>query len=216
VSSISEDAGRFHGEEGEREPARGIEDNDEDEQDVALMLRAKGGDIEAFEKLVKRHQHSVVGTAARMLGSPAEAEDIGQQVFVRVWKSAARYEPTAKFTTWLMTITRNLVFNELRRRRRAHLISMDQVEDDVAPHQLADADVSGPSKKLLEAEMQEAIDAAIASLPEKQRLAIVLRRYEGMPYDEIAKVLNTSVEALKSILFRARAGLRQTLSKYLE
>ena len=124
-----------------------------------------------------------------MLGSPAEAEDIGQQVFVRVWKSAARYEPSAKFTTWLMTITRNLVFNELRRRRRAHLISMEQLEDEVAPHQFADADVSGPSKKLLDAELQEAIDAAIASLPEKQRLAIVLRRYEGMPYDEIAKIL---------------------------
>ncbi len=216
MSSISEGAGRFHGKEGEREPSSAIEDTDEAQQDVVLMLRAKGGDIGAFEELVRRHQHSVVGTAARMLGSPTEAEDIGQQVFVRVWKSAARYEPTAKFTTWLMTITRNLVFNELRRRRRAHLVSMDEVEDDVAPHQLAAADVSGPSKKLLEAELQQAIDAAIANLPEKQRLAIVLRRYEGMPYEEIAKVLSTSVEALKSILFRARAGLRQTLSKYLE
>jgi RNA polymerase sigma-70 factor, ECF subfamily len=193
-----------------------MEDADEGQQDIALMLRAKGGDIEAFEELVKRHQHSVVGTAARMLGSAAEAEDIGQQVFVRVWKSAARYEPTAKFTTWLMTITRNLVFNELRRRRRAHLVSMEEVEDDAVQHQLADAEASGPSKKLLETEMQEAIDAAIASLPEKQRLAIVLRRYEGMPYDEIAKVLDTSVEALKSILFRARAGLRETLAKYLQ
>ena len=165
MNFISEGSGRSHGGEGEREPSPGIEDPDEGQHDVALMLRAKSGDIDAFEELVRRHQHSVVGTAARMLGSPSEAEDIGQQVFVRVWKSASRYEPTAKFTTWLMTITRNLVFNELRRRRRAHLVSMDEVEDDVAPHQLADAEVSGPSKKLLEAEMQEAIDAAIASLP---------------------------------------------------
>jgi RNA polymerase sigma-70 factor (ECF subfamily) len=189
---------------------------DEGQQDFELMLRVKAGDLEAFEALVTRHQHSVVGTAAKMLGNVTEAEDIGQQVFVRVWKSATHYQPSAKFTTWLMTITRNLVFNELRRRRRAQLISIEGEQEDAMRHQFADEEAPPPSEELLDAELQEAIDAAIASLPKKQRLAIVLRRYEGMPYEEIAKVLKTSVAAVKSILFRARADLKERLKKYLE
>jgi RNA polymerase sigma-70 factor (ECF subfamily) len=195
---------------------RGPEDTEGGQDDVALMLRVKAGDIEAFEALVIRHQHSVVGTAAKMLGSAVEAEDIGQQVFVRVWKSAARYEPVAKFTTWLMTITRNLVFNEMRRRRRTHLVPMEADHDDAGQHQFADGNAPAPSERLLDAELQEAIDAAIASLPENQRVAIVLRRYEGMPYEEIAKVLKTSVPAVKSILFRARSELKERLKRYLE
>jgi RNA polymerase sigma-70 factor, ECF subfamily len=200
----------------EPEPTPSLPESDEGTDDVALMLRVKDGDLEAFEMLVTRHQHSVVGTAAKMLGSAADAEDIGQQVFIRVWKSAARYEPSAKFTTWLMTITRNLVFNELRRRRRTQQVSMEADEDATVQHQFVDEEAQAPSEQLLDAELQDAIDAAIASLPENQRLAIVLRRFEGMPYEEIAKVLKTSVPAVKSVLFRARAELKARLKKYLD
>jgi RNA polymerase sigma factor (sigma-70 family) len=199
----------------EPEPESSLADNDE-ASDVALMLRVRDGDLEAFETLVTRHQHSVVGTAAKMLGGATDAEDIGQQVFVRVWKHAARYQPSAKFTTWLMTITRNLVFNELRRRRRSQQVSMDADEGDTIRHQFVDEQAAAPSEEMLDSELHEAIDAAIASLPEAQRLAIVLRRYEGMPYEEIAEVLKTSVPAVKSILFRARAELKARLKKYLE
>ena len=199
----------------EPEPESSLADSDE-ASDVALMLRVRDGDLEAFETLVTRHQHSVVGTAAKMLGGAADAEDIGQQVFVRVWKHAARYQPSAKFTTWLMTITRNLVFNELRRRRRSQQVSMDSDEGDTIRHQFVDEQAVAPSEEILDSELKEAIDAAIASLPETQRLAIVLRRYEGMPYEEIAEVLKTSVPAVKSILFRARAELKARLKKYLE
>ncbi len=199
----------------EPEPESSLADSDE-ASDVALMLRVRDGDLEAFETLVTRHQHSVVGTAAKMLGGAADAEDIGQQVFVRVWKHAARYQPSAKFTTWLMTITRNLVFNELRRRRRSQQVSMDADEGDTIRHQFVDEQAVAPSEEMLDSELHEAIDAAIASLPETQRLAIVLRRYEGMPYEEIAEVLKTSVPAVKSILFRARAELKARLKKYLE
>jgi RNA polymerase sigma-70 factor, ECF subfamily len=201
--------------EDEPEPESSLADNDE-ASDVALMLRVSDGDLEAFETLVTRHQHSVVGTAAKMLGGTADAEDIGQQVFVRVWKHAARYQPSAKFTTWLMTITRNLVFNELRRRRRSQQVSMDADEGDTIRHQFVDEQAAAPSEEMLDSELHQAIDAAIASLPEAQRLAIVLRRYEGMPYEEIAEVLKTSVPAVKSILFRARAELKARLKKYLE
>jgi len=201
--------------EDEPEPESSLADNDE-ASDVALMLRVRDGDLEAFETLVTRHQHSVVGTAAKMLGGTADAEDIGQQVFMRVWKHAARYQPSAKFTTWLMTITRNLVFNELRRRRRSQQVSMDADEGDTIRHQFVDEQAAAPSEEMLDSELHEAIDAAIAGLPEAQRLAIVLRRYEGMPYEEIAEVLKTSVPAVKSILFRARAELKARLKKYLE
>jgi RNA polymerase sigma-70 factor, ECF subfamily len=199
----------------EPEPESSLAESDEAD-DVALMLRVRDGDLEAFETLVTRHQHSVVGTAAKMLGGAADAEDIGQQVFVRVWKHAARYQPSAKFTTWLMTITRNLVFNELRRRRRSQQVSMDADEGETIRHQYVDEQAVAPSEEILDSELHEAIDAAIASLPETQRLAIVLRRYEGMPYEEIAEVLKTSVPAVKSILFRARAELKARLKKYLE
>jgi RNA polymerase sigma-70 factor, ECF subfamily len=190
-------------------------DMDADE-DVALMLRVKTGDMEAFEALVERHQHTVVGTVAKMLGGESEAEDIAQQVFVRVWKSAARYEPTAKFTTWLMTITRNLVFNESRRRGRSRLVPLESEDPDAPQSQHMDTSSGSPREELLDGELRSAVDSAIASLPEPQRLAIVLRRFEEMPYEDIAKVLRTSVPAVKSILFRARNELRVRLQKYLE
>lgn len=183
--------------------------------DVALMLRVKTGDVAAFEILVDRHKHSVVGTAAKMLGGESDADDIAQQVFIRVWKSAARYEPSAKFTTWLMTIARNLVFNEMRRRQRARLVPMDTEVEDGPQHQFADTETAAPGEQLLDAELQNAIEEAIASLPENQRMAIVLRRYENMPYEDIAKILKTSVPAVKSILFRARMDLKERLKKYL-
>ncbi len=184
--------------------------------DVALMLRVRDGDMDAFQALVERHQHSVVGTVAKMLSGDADAEDIAQQVFIRVWKSAPRYQPSAKFTTWLMTITRNLVFNEMRRRQRARFVPMDAEPDDAPAPQFTDTEAATPQEQLLDGELQRAVDAAIQSLPENQRLAIVLRRYENMPYEDIAKVLKTSVPAVKSILFRARAELKEKLSKYLE
>lgn len=184
--------------------------------DVALMLRVKNGDLEAFEILVERHQHSVVGTAAHMLGGHGDAEDIGQQVFIRVWKSASRYEPSAKFTTWLMTITRNLVFNEMRRLQRSRLVPMEVENDETPPRQYADTETASPGDEMVNSELQTAVNEAIGALPENQRTAIVLRRYENMPYEEIAKVLRTSIPAVKSILFRARAELKERLRRYLE
>lgn len=183
--------------------------------DADLMALAGRGDTAAFEILVVRHQHGVVGTVAKMLGDASEAQDIAQRVFVRVWKSASRYQPSAKFTTWLMTITRNLVFNEMRRRQRARFVPMEGLEPDEPRRQFADEEGASPEKELLDAELARAVEAAIAGLPEPQRVAIVLRRYENMPYEEIARVLKTSVPAVKSILFRARAGLKEKLKKYL-
>jgi RNA polymerase sigma-70 factor, ECF subfamily len=173
------------------------------------------GDTAALEKLIERHQTLVLGTVARMLGSNSEVDDIAQQVFVRVWKSAGRYVPRAKFTTWLLKITRNLVFNELRRsKRHAHVPMQTEPEAEDIP--IKDEAVQTPDAALLEAELQQAIESAITELPETQRMAVVLRRYEDLSYEQIADVLDLSVPAVKSLLFRARTELRVRLAAYLK
>lgn len=183
--------------------------------DFALMEEIGAGDHAAFRRLVERHQHAVIGTVAKMLGNAAEAEDIAQQVFLRIWKNAKRYRPEAKFTTYLFTITRNLVFNETRRRSRKKEVSADEREE--SSHQLIEANPDRqPDAELLQAELQQAVDDAIAALPEAQRMAVVLRRYEQLSYEEIAVVLKLSVSAVKSLLFRARTTLRESLSGYLK
>ncbi len=185
------------------------------DQDVDWMKRIARGDMEAFQALIEAHQARVVGAVAKMLGDDVDSEDIAQQVFIRVWKSAGRYQPRAKFTTWLFKITRNLVFNELRRRKR-HPVTPLQMEEDDHFFQPADSAGMPPDASLLDLELNDAVQLAIDALPETQRMAIVLRRYEEMPYEEIGQVLGLSVPAVKSVLFRARAELRERLRKYLE
>jgi len=192
-------------------PAR----SEDDAEDVRLMQLVAGGDTTAFEQLIERHQTLVAGTVARMLGSNSDVEDIAQQVFIRVWKSAGRYVARAKFTTWLLKITRNLVFNEMRRaKRHPHLPVQMEPEADEIP--LKDEATATPDATLLQAELEQAIEKAITLLPETQRMALILRRYEELSYEEIADVLNLSVPAVKSLLFRARTELRELLKNYLE
>lgn len=186
-----------------------------DAEDVRLMEQVKKGDTAAFQELIERRQALVLGTVARMLGSNSEVEDIAQQVFVRVWKSAPRYVASAKFTTWLLKITRNLVFNEMRRRERHRAIPL-QSDPESAPLQLPDERTATPEAALLERELRGAIEDAIQALPETQRMAVILRRYEELSYEDIADVLDQTVPAVKSLLFRARSQLRERLHHYLE
>src|SRR5881398_3509240 len=186
----------------------------EDAEDVRLMELVGRGETHAFEQLIEKHQTLVAGTVARMLGSSSDVEDIAQQVFIRVWKSARRYVPRAKFTTWLLKITRNLVFNEMRRiKRRPHVpLRSEPGAEDLS---LKDETNLAPDASVLEMELQRTIEEAILQLPETQRMALVLRRYEQLSYEQIAEVLELSVPAVKSVLFRARTELRTRLSKYL-
>ena len=188
--------------------------SEEDAEDVRLMRLVSQGDTSAFEELIERHQALVAGTVARMLSSNSDVEDIAQQVFIRVWKSARRYVPRAKFTTWLLKITRNLVFNELRRTKRHAHVPL-QSEPGVEDPPVKDETNLAPDASLLELELQRTIEDAILQLPETQRMALVLRRYEQLSYEQIAEVLDLSVPAVKSVLFRARSELRSRLSKYL-
>ena len=188
--------------------------SDDDAEDVRLMRLIAGGDTVAFEALIERHQALVAGTVARMLGSNSDVEDIAQQVFIRVWKSAGRYVVRAKFTTWLLKITRNLVFNEMRRAKRHPQVSV-QIDPEAEELPSKDEVTMTPDATLLQEELQGKIDSAIAQLPDTQRMALVLRRYQELSYEEIAEVLELSVAAVKSLLFRARTELRERLQDYL-
>ena len=191
-----------------------------DAHDKALMVLISAGDEDALRELIEKHQGAVYGTIAKMLGDPIEAQDLAQQVFVRIYRAAKSYRANAQFKTWMFTIVRNLVFNEHRRRSRAQLIPLHPTEGDGhagSPTNLDLPDLSSksPGEKMLDQEMLRKIDEAILALPEQQRLAIVLRRYDEFSYEEIAEILKTSVPATKSLLFRARETLRVALQDYL-
>ena len=181
------------------------------DEDAILMGRIASGDEESFRLLVERHQGLVIGTVVRMIGS-SEAEDLAQQVFLSVWKSAPRWRPEAKVTTWLLTITKRLVFNESRRRTRSRLLPQSRGEESLPEHP---DKAPSPAGLLLERELHESIESALAALPEKERLAVVLRQQQGMPYEEIAAVLGMSLPGVKSLLFRARSSLKERLVPYL-
>jgi len=185
------------------------------ESDVALMQCVRNGDKDAFRELVERHQQAVINVIYRSIGDAWEAEDLAQHVFVQVYRSAPRYKPTAKFTTWLYTIVHNTVLNEHRRRARHAAESLDALaesEDAEQPgRQMADAGAADPSEEAAKRELQEKIQEAIGRLPGLQRTAVILCRYEGLSYEEIAQVLRCSVSAVKSLLHRARETLKDEL-----
>ena len=185
------------------------------ESDVDLMLRVKEGDHEAFRELIERHQRAVINVIHRAIGDAWEAEDLAQRVFIQIYRSAPRYKPTAKFTTWLFTITHNTILNEHRRRARHAAQSLDALaqpdDSDAAGVQVADTRAVDPSSEAAERELQERIQMAIQAMPEAQRTAVILCRFEGLPYEEIAEVLHCSVSAVKSLLHRARQTLKEQL-----
>ena len=187
--------------------------------DAALMLRAKQGDGMAFTKLIEKYKQPVMNLAFRTFRDLTEAEDLAQNVFVQAWKSAPRYEPTAKFFTWLFTIARNLCLNEIRRRTRHPAESLDQTRDgsnDQPLYQIEDQRVVLAADELLRDELVEKVDTALTSLPENQRTALLLCREEELSYEEIAAVLGCSLSATKSLIHRARETLKLKLKPYLQ
>lgn len=186
--------------------------------DAALMLRVKQGDTAAFTTLVEKYKQPVLNLAWRTVGDSTEAEDLAQNVFVQAWKSADRYQATAKFSTWLFTIARNLCFNEIRRRVRHPAESLDQTRDaseDQPLHQVVDKRISPAPDEMLRGELEHKVDEAVAGLPENQRTALLLCRQEELSYEEIAAVLGCSLSATKSLIHRARETLKARLKPYL-
>lgn len=182
------------------------------------MLRVKDGDRDAFRQLVERHQRAVINTIYRAISDSWEAEDLAQRVFVQIFRSAPRYKPTAKFTTWLFTIVHNTIRNEYRRRSRHAAESLDAMAHpqgtDSAGWESMDTRTVDPARDVAERELQEKIQEAISQLPDAQRTAVILCRFEGLSYEEISEVLHCSVSAVKSLLHRARETLKEQLRGY--
>jgi RNA polymerase sigma-70 factor, ECF subfamily len=171
--------------------------------DEALMAAAARGDRDAFNLLVERHRDRVVALVCRFLGSD-ESEDVAQEAFLRLYRSRERYRPTARFTTFLYRLVANLCIEEGRRRRR-------RPRSGEAEHEAVARGGDEPERIALERETSERVRGALAKLPENQRLAVLLCRFDGRTYREIAEVLGVSEKAVEAMLYRARQALAREL-----
>jgi RNA polymerase sigma-70 factor (ECF subfamily) len=184
------------------------------------MTRIQGGDEGAFRTLIERHQDRVYGTVARMMGGAGpEVEEVAQDIFLRVWKSAGTYRAEGKFTTWLMTVVRNQVFTRAgQKNRRKDIDGEDFLDEETGEswmEQQPDAAVRSPAEALSLRDLERAVEEACRQLPENQRLVVHLRQYEGLEFEEIGKITGMSLTAVKALMFRARESLKKKLSGYL-
>jgi len=181
-----------------------------------LMVRVAKGDDFAFEILVNHHQTSILNLIYRFIGDRAQAKDLAQEVFIRVWQAAKTYKPEAKFTTWIYRITANLCFNELKSSRRKKLLQFlrSDVDHKIQTEEDFPDSSQSPEDLLLAGERSRQITNAIQSLPDNQRIALVLKRYECLSYNEIAQILGCSVSAVESLLVRAKRTLQEKLKNY--
>ncbi|MBC8236348.1 sigma-70 family RNA polymerase sigma factor [bacterium] len=182
--------------------------------DEELMIRCRNGDMSAFELLVSRYQNAILNFIYRSIGDYHRAEDLSQETFLRMFKSASKYEPRAQFKNWLYKIAVNLCKNEVRDRQRHGLSSLEDfmTDDDGKINHAVLKDFSQMPDVLYEKkEQQILIRQAIDSLPENQRLAIIMVTYQHLRYDEIADALGCSISAVKSLIHRARQNLKSLL-----
>ncbi len=180
--------------------------------DAELMLRVKEGDSRSFAILLEKHRLPVIHFLYRMVQNQGVAEELAQEVFLRVYRSRESYEPTAKFTTWLFRIATHLALNSLRDGKNRRLEErLDDDSSDLPARQVSDNRPTVEQQMLRQARLEE-IRRAVATLPEKQRAAVLMHKYEEMEYAQIAKVLNCSESAIKSLLFRAYETLRARLA----
>jgi len=180
--------------------------------DAELMIRVREGDGASFGVLLDKHRSSVVHFLYRMVQNQAIAEELAQEVFLRVYRSRSTYEPTAKFTTWLFRIATHLALNSLRDGKQERVQErLDGGSPETPARQVLDTRPSAEAVMVKEVRLEE-VRRAVAALPEKQRAAVLMHKYEEMEYSQIANVLSCSESAVKSLLFRAYETLRARLA----
>lgn len=185
------------------------------DEDQELMLRVKAGEAEAFNRLMEKYQKTVVNLVYRFTGDREGAEDLAQEVFLRIYRAAPRYEPRAKFFTYLYQVTLNLCRNEREKSQRRKVQSLDQSRDD-QERQIEIPDPEGGAEQHIEREETAAqVQAAIQELPAEQRELLVLQRYQDLGYEELAGVTGQTVSAVKAKLHRARQALKRKLMPFL-
>jgi RNA polymerase sigma-70 factor (ECF subfamily) len=191
-----------------------------DDPDSGLMLRVRDGDREAFQVLYEKYVQAMIRFAANFIGTRARAEELAQEVFLQVYRARDRYEPRAKFSTWLYTIAHNLCLNEVRRfeyRGKLESLDRDDTDPDRPPRpELADTAALDGESTLATKEVEQRIRELVASLPESQRTALILSRSESLRYQEIGEILSCSEQAVKSLIFRATQRLKEGLRGYVE
>jgi RNA polymerase sigma-70 factor (ECF subfamily) len=191
----------------------------QEEADVAAMKRLAQGESSALRELIDRHKKVVLNIVYRFVGDRSAAEDISQEAFVRVYQARKRYKPTAKFSTWLYRIVSNLCLSTMRKEqlRKAYSLdsSLETQEGELRTDRSSD-EADPPGSRLDREELARVVRAAVESLPDSQRMAVILSRYGGLGYEEISRSMSLSTMAVKSLLNRARNNLKQTLSGYLE
>lgn len=189
--------------------------------DVRLMLRVRADDAEAFEELVRRYQQRLISVLEHLVRKKDVAEDLAQEVFLRVFRARKNYKPGARFSTWLFTIANNVASNAMRNRSRRKEVDVStvmgpHVEGNPLDEMLAEASGLMPARQLDKLERAEVVKLAVDALNERQRMALLLAKFEGLSYDEIAEVMDLSPQAVKSLLSRARRNLRELLRPYME
>lgn len=187
--------------------------------DMMLVERALDGDLAAFEQLVARYQNKLVGFAARMLGDQEEAEDVAQEAFVKAYRALDSFRGQAQFSTWLYRIATNLCIDRVRakKRRPQQAYSLDEPldkEDDAGGRELPDTTFE-PSQSAERDELRQTVRATMAEMPDKMRQVLVMCDMQGMPYEQIAQVLDCPIGTVKSRLFHARADLARRLRPYM-
>jgi len=180
-------------------------------EDEKLMVETTQGDEYAFELLVKRHQGRILNLIFRFIGNRTQAGDLAQEVFIRVWQAAPRYKPQAKFTTWIYRVATNLCLNELKSSSRRKLLFSEILAD--AGRTPNEEETVTPSAEdiLLAEERSRQISHTLQTLPENQRMALILKRYDNLSYHEIANIMDCSVSSVESLLVRAKRNLQEKL-----
>jgi RNA polymerase sigma-70 factor (ECF subfamily) len=184
------------------------------EPEAKIMTDVAGGDLAAFRTIVELHHKPLISFIARFTGDRDSAEDIAQEVFLRVFKAAKNYKPRAKFKTWLFTIATNLCLNEIRDNKSSpKIVDLSDLHEQEYP--VIAPDAFSPQKAAENAELSMAVRKAIQSLPENQRIAILLRQYNDFSYNEISTIMGISVSAVESLIQRARQSLKKSLFSFL-
>lgn len=186
--------------------------------DAKLMLEFAKGNTSAFDQILKKYKGIVINIAYRFIQNRAEAEDIAQEVFLKVYNSARRYKPEAKFSTWIHKITTNFCLNKLRAKKNLRAVSLDNpimIENKIIRGN-PDSPCDHPFTDLEKEELKQFIQEAISSLPINQKMVVILQKYEGLSYKEISEIMGCSTSAVDSLLHRAKQSLKKKLTPHFK
>jgi RNA polymerase sigma-70 factor (ECF subfamily) len=184
------------------------------ETDIELMRRVKSGDNSAFTELMKRHYKSIMNYIYRFTNDRNDSEDLAQEVFLRVYRSVNEYKPRAKFSTWLYKIATNVCLTEIKLKGRMNKVSLDEIQEN--KQDIGDSNSPTGYDLIEKREIKDSIFQALNSIPENERISIILCKYEGLSYDEVAGVIGCTVGAVKTYIHRGRMKLIERLKPILE